>query len=154
MKKIFALALTIAFTMIFASCQEEMGSLSNLGENDADKIVITLAMGNPEYGADCKTVTDVDEIHNFIEVFNSGRLGETISDDDIAIGGISSYVFYKNDEIVHTFVFNVNDTEVIWHDDEWHEVTYPEDSPLPFDLYEQSQGEFKIVDHEGNEMDK
>ena len=110
-------------------------------------------MGNPEYGADSKTITDCNEINEFIEVFNNGHLGGTISDDDIAIGGASTYSFYKDDEVIQTFSFNVNDTKIVWHDDKWRDVVYPENTLIPFDLYKQSQGEQNIVDLDENEMD-
>ncbi len=153
-KKIIIIGLTILLTMTLVGCRDEMSSLSNFENNDVDKIVVTLAMGNPEYGADSKTITDSNEINKFIEVFNNGHLGDTVSDDDIGIGGVSTYVFLKDEEVIQSFSFNVNDTEVIWHNDEWRDVVYPEDSLLPYNLYEQSTSEIVVVDVDGNEMER
>ncbi len=153
MKKMMNLSLALFLVLSLVGCQDEMSSLSNFENNGVDKIVVTLAMGNPEYGADSKTITDSNEISEFIEVFNNGHLGGTVSDDDIEIGGVSTYSFYKDDEVIQSFSFNVNDTKVVWYDDKWREVAYPEDSLIPFDLYEQSQGKQNIVDSHGNEME-
>lgn len=153
MKKILSLVFALILVMAFAGCSDKMGNISSFEEGDVDKIVITRAMGNPAYGAECKTVIDVDEINDFIEIFNSGHLGGTVSDEDIGIGSVSTYTAYKNDEIMQTFSFNVNDTKVIWFDDKWRDVVYPEGSSTPCALYEQSQGELNIVDYDGNDMD-
>ncbi len=153
MKKMINLSLALFLVLLLVGCQDEMSSLSNFENNGVDKIVVTLAMGNPEYGADSKTITDSNEISEFIEVFNNGQLGGTVSDDDIEIGGASTYSFYKDEEVIQSFSFNVNDTKVVWYDDKWREVAYPEDSLMPFDLYEQSQGKQNIVDTDGNEME-
>ena len=154
MKKLFSLIFVLIMVMGLVGCQDDMSSLSKFESNDVDKIVVTLAMGNPEYGADSKTITDSNEINEFIEVFNNGHLGGTISDDDIGVGGASTYSFYKDDEVIQTFSFNVNDTKIVWHDDKWRDVVYLENSLLPYDLYEQSTSEIVIVDVDGNEMER
>ncbi len=154
MKKIINIGLATFLAITLIGCQNEMSTLSNFENNDVDKIVVTLAMGNPEYGADSKTITDSNEINEFIEVFNDGHLGGTVSDDNISIGGVSTYVFSKDEEVIQSFSFNVNDTKIIWHDDEWRDVVYPENSLLPYDLYEQSTSEIVVVDVDGNEMER
>ncbi|MEG2608976.1 MAG: hypothetical protein RR964_09945 [Lachnospiraceae bacterium] len=154
MRRVLGLVITLTLVMMtFAGCSDKMGSLTALDENEVDKIVVTIAMGNPEYGADSKTITDKDEISSFIELLNNSHVGGSPSEDEIGIGGTSTYVFYKNDEIQKTLSFNVNDTKIVWFDKKWRDAVYAEGSLNPYELYEKSKGELVIVNDEGNEMD-
>ena len=39
-----------------------------------DKVVVTMAMGNPAYGADCKIITDPKEVQDFVFLFNHAEV--------------------------------------------------------------------------------
>ena len=52
-----------------------------LDANEIDKVVVTLAMGNPAYGADCKVITDETEIAKLVAVFNGAVVEERIDPD-------------------------------------------------------------------------
>ncbi len=150
MKKIVLIILLI---MALFGCQKKMNSLSTIESNDVNKIIVTLAMGNPEYGANSKTIIDRNEISEFINVFNNGYLGDIVKNEDIEIGDISTYNFYKDEEIILSFSFNVNNTEIVWHNDCWRYVIYPENSLLPFELYEQSTSKIVLVDEDGKAIE-
>ncbi|SDK17261.1 hypothetical protein [Natronincola ferrireducens] len=113
-------------------------------------------MGNPAYGADSKIITDTKEIRLFVDTFNSALIGNKIDSKDIGVASASYYYFYFNDELlaVFTFNFNGNDTNIIWHNNNYYCVNYDENLKTPFELYRNSNAEVIIVDERGNKMER
>ncbi len=137
MKKLL-LSLVLIIAILTAACTSTPTNIADFKEDEIEKIVITLAMGNPDYGASSKTIMDADEIGEFVQLFNSAQLGEPVSEDDLAIGSVSTYAFYDDEKLLKTFAFNVNDTGVLFWASEPHTVIYPEGAKAPFELYEDS----------------
>ena len=123
-----------------------------LDPESIDEILVVLAMGNPDYGADSKRITDPDEIRRMVGVFNGATLGRRVRDIDLAVADTSTYYFYRDGERVQTFIFNGNDSERIAHQSRWHWVHYP--AAKPFDHYRASEAEVIVVDEDLEEMER
>ncbi len=119
---------------------------------EIDRIVAVMAMGNPAYGADSKTVTNPGEIAAFVDAFNQAVVGARVKDVDLAVAGASRYFFYRGDALIREFAFNGNDSERIWYGSGWHYVFYP--GGRPFDLYLASEAHVTVVDEDLNEMER
>ena len=143
--------------MFFSSCNSKTETilksekLSDFEYSQIDKIQIITAMGNPAYGADSKVITNVKEINSFIDTFNSGVIGKEIAVCDTCDS--SRYVIYFNNEIIREIAFNGNNTNIIWWDDNFRNITYGEGLKTPFDLYNDSVSKIVVVNEEGKEMD-
>ncbi len=120
---IFILIISLLMT-ILVGCSDKSLLKEQLVSSNIDKIRIVTAMGNPEYGADSKTITSPDEIKALIDTFNSAKIGKKVREIDLGIGMTSKYFFYSNDEVIAKFEFNVNDTNVIWYNDNYYYVEY------------------------------
>ncbi len=123
-----------------------------LDPESIDEILVVLAMGNPDYGADSKRITDPDEIRRMVGVFNGATLGRRVRDIDLAVADTSTYYFYRDGERVQSFIFNGNDSERIAHQSRWHWVHYP--AAKPFDHYRASEAEVIVVDEDLEEMER
>lgn len=138
--------------IIFVGCSDKLLLKEQLVYSDIDRIQIVTAMGNPEYGADSKTITDPEEIKSLIDTFNSAKLGKKVPEDDLGIGMPSKYSFYSDGKVIAKFQFNVNDTNVIWYNGDYHYVEYGKGLKTPYELYKNSTAEIVVVDEKGNEM--
>ena len=60
-----------------------------LDETKIDKVVVTMAMGNPVYGSECKVITDPKEVQDFVFLFNNAEVDEKIEKKDewVALSG-------------------------------------------------------------------
>ena len=119
---------------------------------EVDKVVVTLAMGNPAYGALCKVITDPQEVQDLVYLFNHAKVDEKIDSGEEWVAGSGSYTFFSGEEQIIKFNVNGNDSERIWINDAFYEIEYPEDRELPFVIYALSDAEVIIVDEYGQEM--
>ncbi len=109
-------------------------------------------MGNPAYGADSKVITNVKEINSFIDTFNSGVIGKEIAAGDVSDCFSSRYVLYYNNEIIREIAFNGNNTNIIWWNDNFRNITYGEGLKTPYELYNDSVSKIVVVNEIGKEM--
>lgn len=123
-----------------------------LDANEIDKVVVTLAMGNLAYGADCKVITDEGEIKKFVDVFNGAVVEEKIDPGEEYEALSSSYTFFSGEEQVVKFNCNANDVERIWINDGFYEIEYPDDMVDPYGLYSFSSAQTIVVDESGEQM--
>ena len=119
-----------------------------------DRVVVLLAMGNPAYGADCKVITDGEEIEKLIALFNGAEIGKKIDPAEEYVAGSGSYTFFSGEEQVVKFNCNGNDPERIWINDGFYEIDYPDDKVDPYALYSQSKAEAVVVDENGVQMER
>lgn len=117
-----------------------------------DKVVVTMAMGNPAYGADAKVITDPKEVQDFVFLFNNAEVDEKIDKEDEWVALSGSYTFFSGEEQVAKFNVNANDPERIWINDAFYEIEYPDDMLDPYGLYSYSDAEIIVVDENGQEM--
>ncbi|TCT17212.1 hypothetical protein EDC18_101510 [Natranaerovirga pectinivora] len=152
MKKVITIiTLFLIVLVVFTGCSKQQLLMSEqLNSNSINKIQVITAMGNPDFGAESKIITNTDEIETFVKTFNSGIIGNKVDEKDIGIGSISYYKFFYNDELIAQFTFNVNDTNVIWFNNNYHYVTYGQNLKTPFELYKNSSADIFVVDEKGN----
>lgn len=125
-----------------------------LDASQIDKVVVTMAMGNPAYGAECKVITDAETVQDFVYLFNNAEVDEKIDSGEEWVADSGSYVFFSGEEQVAKFNVNGNDPERIWINDAFYEIEYPEDMFDPYGLYSFSDAEIIIVDENGQEMER
>ena len=123
-----------------------------LDANAIDKVVVTLAMGNPAYGADCKVITDETEIAKLVAVFNGAIVEERIDPDEEWIADNGSYAFFSGEEQVLKLNTNGNDPEHIWINDGFYEIDYPDNMYDPYEQYSFSSAQTIVVDENGEQM--
>lgn len=123
-----------------------------LDGSNIDRAVITLAMGNPAYGAESKTITEETELQLLLDAFNGAIIGEKIAEEDIWVAGSGSYLFFSGEEQVLRLNVNSNDDKRIWINDAFYEIEYPEGQPTPYEIFSASQAEMILVDAEGIPM--
>lgn len=151
MKKIWFMIVILAVACMLYGCNSDKVLLNDkIKPDDIDKIQIMLAMGNPEYGADSKIITDKDEIREIVDAFNNAAIGSEVKNSDIHVSTPSSYYFYSGNSLIHQFSFNSNDSMRIWRNQKCYYVEYPDKSP--YELYQKSNAEIIIVDEELNEL--
>lgn len=121
---------------------------------EIDKVVVTMAMGNPAYGADCKVITDAREIQEFVDVFNNAYVEEKVDKGEEWVADSGSYAFFRGEEQVVKFNVNGNDPERIWINDAFYEIEYPDHMKDPYKQYSQSKAEIIVVDEYGNRMER
>lgn len=154
MKKIiFLIVASCCLMLLLTACHTKNESISDFQYEQIDKIQIISTMGNPEYGADSRVITDENEMKELIDTFNSGIIGKKLADTDIKIGFMSRYFFYHNGEVVVEYGFNANDTNTIWWNDAYRNISYGENAKTPFAIYQDSQSPKIVVDKDGQEMD-
>ena len=125
-----------------------------LDETKIDKVVVTMAMGNPVYGSECKVITDPKEVQDFVFLFNNAEVDEKIEKKDEWVALSGSYTFFSGEEQVAKFNVNANDPERIWINDAFYEIEYPDDMVDPYGLYSFSDAKVIIVDENGTEMER
>jgi hypothetical protein len=148
---IFILIISLLM-IILVGCSDKSLLKEQLVSSDIDKIQIVTAMGNPEYGADSKTITSPEEIKSLIDTFNSAKIGKKVQENDLGIGIPSQYSFYSDGEVIAKFEFNVNDTNVIWYNGNYYYVEYGKGLKTPYELYQNSTAEIVVVNENGDEM--
>ena len=119
-----------------------------------DKVVVTMAMGNPAYGAECKIITNPEEVQDFVFLFNNAEVDEKIETGEEWVAGSGSYAFFSGEEQIIKFNVNGNDPERIWINDAFYEIEYPDDMVDPYGLYSYSDAEIIVVDENGNKMER
>lgn len=147
------LAAAFAVMLALVGCGQEELLEEKLEEGAVDRIVVTLAMGNPAYGADCRIIVEEEEIEAFLAAFNEAKIGGKLENKDIWVADSSSYRLYSGQELVAEIICNGNDSERVWIGDGFRQVSYG-GQPLPFELYEASGAEVMVVDAEGRRMDR
>ena len=125
-----------------------------LDAEEIDKVVVTMAMGNPAYGAECKVITDPKEVQDFVFLFNNAEVDEKIDKKDEWVALSGSYTFFSGEKQVQKFNVNGNDSERIWINDAFYEIEYPDDMVDPYGLYNYSDAKIIIVDETGNKIEK
>lgn len=151
MRKGFVFAAVILF--VLSGCGQKELLEEKIGKGVVDKIVVTLAMGNPAYGADCRVITDAEEIEAFLAAFNEAKVGKRVPAGEEWVADYSSYALYCGEELLVEICCNGNDSERVWDGEGFRYVSYGE-QPLPFTLYESSAAEEIVVDIDGNEMER
>ncbi|MEG1448958.1 MAG: hypothetical protein RSC41_06465, partial [Oscillospiraceae bacterium] len=109
-----------------------------------DEIKIVLAMGNPEYGAESKIITDKEEIQELTEIFSDAVLGDKVDDGDVAVCDTSNYCFYSQGNLINKIIFNGNDTLRAFKDGKIYYVSYGENI-APYEAYKKSDADVEIV---------
>lgn len=151
MKKINNIFAIFFIICMVSGCNSDKSLLTNkINVNDIDKIQIVSAMGNPEYGAESKIITEKNEIRLLVDSFNNAVIGDKVRDDDVAVSDVSQYYFYSKNTLIQQFSFNGNDSERIWYNSNWYYVNYTDMSP--YKLYKSSVAEIIIVDENLKEM--
>ena len=125
-----------------------------LNAEEIDKVVVTMAMGNPAYGAECKIITDPKEVQDFVYLFNNAEVDEKIDKEDEWVAHSGSYTFFSGEEQIVKFNVNANDPERIWINDAFYEIEYPDAMLDPYGLYSYSDAEIVIVDEYGKQMER
>ena len=152
MKKIVVLGLLCLLCL--TGCGKKELLKEKLDAAKIDKVVVTMAMGNPSYGAECKVITDAETVQDFVFLFNNAEVDEKIDSGEEWVADSGSYVFFSGEEQVAKFNVNGNDPERIWINDAFYEIEYPEDMFDPYGLYSFSDAEIIIVDENGQEMER
>lgn len=152
MKKIVVLGLLCLLCL--TGCGKKELLKEKLDASQIDKVVVTMAMGNPAYGAECKVITDTETVQEFVFLFNNAEVDEKIDSGEEWVADSGSYVFFSGEEQVAKFNVNGNDPERIWINDAFYEIEYPEDMFDPYGLYSFSDAEIIIVDENGQEMER
>ena len=152
MKRRWAGCLLLVCLISLTGCGKKELLDEKLDGAEIDKIVVTLAMGNPKYGADCRVITDAAEIGHMLEAFNGAAVGEKVTDGEEWVAGSGSYAFFRGEEKILQLQCNANDPSRIWLKDAFYQIEYPEGMDSPFDQYMDSNAEIIVVDEEGNEM--
>lgn len=124
-----------------------------LDASKIDKVVVKMAMGNPAYGAECKVITNPEEVQDFVFLFNHAVVDEKIDSGEEWVADSGSYTFFSGEEQIIKFHVNGNDPERVWINDAFYEIEYPDDMVDPYGLYSYSDAE-KIVADENGEMIK
>ena len=152
MKNILKIILMILLVSLLTGCSDKFLLKDQIESSEIDRIQIITAMGNPEYGIDSKIITSPEEIKTLTDIFNIVKIGDKVHDDELEDSFNSSYLFFKENELIKKFDFNGNNTNIIWNEDNWYQVKYDKDLKTPFQIYEDSKAEIILVDIDGNEM--
>lgn len=138
--------------LCLAGCGKRELLQEKLNVAEIDKVVVTMAMGNPVYGADCKVITDAREVQEFVDVFNNAYVDEKVNTGEEWVAESGSYAFYRGDELLLKLNVNGNDPERIWINDAFYEIDYPDHMKDPYKQYSQSTAETIVVDANGDRM--
>ena len=111
MKKIVVLGLLCLLCL--TGCGKKELLKEKLDASQIDKVVVTMAMGNPAYGAECKVITDAETVQEFVFLFNNAEVDEKIDSGEEWVADSGSYVFFSGEEQVAKFNVNGNDPERI-----------------------------------------
>ncbi|MGN0135113.1 hypothetical protein [Anaerotignum sp.] len=138
--------------LCLAGCGKKELLKEKLDANAIDKVVVTLAMGNPAYGADCKIITDKGEIEKLVAVFNGAVVEEKLDPGEEWVASSGSYTFFSGGEQILKLNTNGNDPEHIWINDGFYEIDYPDRMYDPYQQYCFSSAQTIVVDEDGKEM--
>ena len=148
------LACGLLCMLCLSGCGKRELLKEKLDASKIDKVVVTMAMGNPAYGAECKIITDPQEVQDFIYLFNNAEVDEKSDSGEEWVALSGSYTFFSGEEQVVKFNVNANDPERIWINDGFYEIEYPDDMVDPYGLYSFSDAKIIIVDENGTEMER
>lgn len=140
--------------LCFCGCGKRELLQEKMDVSKIDKVVVTLAMGNPAYGADRKVITDAETIQDMVFLFNNAYVEEKVDRGEEWVADSGSYAFFSGEEQVAKFNVNGNDPERIWINDAFYEIEYPDDMFDPYGLYRYSSAERVVVDAYGNRMER
>ena len=161
MKRKLLVVLVLLIAVTIAGCGPAGSRLLSepLDAEEVTGILVVLAMGNPEYGADSKMIENRGEIDALVASLNGASIGARVNDMDLAVADASRYHIYRGDVLVQEVVFNGNDSERawyharrFWHRSGWHYVNYPDETP--YQLYRDSDAEVVVVDEELRPMQR
>lgn len=138
--------------LCLSGCGKQELLQEKLDGSKIDRAVITLAMGNPAYGVESKTITEETELQLLLDAFNGAIIGEKIAEEDTWVAGSGSYLFFSGEEQILRLNVNSNDDKRIWINDAFYEIEYPEGQPTPYEIFSASQAEMILVDAEGIPM--
>ena len=137
------------FLLCLAGCGKRELLNEKLDASQIDKVVVTMAMGNPKYGTDQKVITDPKEVQDFVFLFNNAVVEEKVDREDEWVAESGSYTFFSGEEQVLKLNCNANDPERIWINDAFYEIDYPDDMVDPYGLYSFSDAMVMNVDEKG-----
>ena len=140
--------------LCLSGCGKRKLLKEKLDVSQIDKVVVTMAMGNPAYGAECKVITTPKEVQDFVFLFNNAEVDEKIDTGEEWVTGSGSYAFFNGEEQIIKFNVNGNDPERIWINDAFYEIEYPDDMLNPYGLYSYSDAEIIYVDENGNKLER
>lgn len=140
--------------LCLSGCGKRKLLKEKLDASQIDKVVVTMAMGNPAYGAECKVITTPKEVQDFVFLFNNAEVDEKIDTGEEWVAESGSYAFFNGEEQIIKFNVNGNDPERIWINDAFYEIEYPEDMFTPYGLYSYSDAEIIYVDENGNKLER
>lgn len=143
--------LAAALALALAACGHKELLEEKIGKGVVDSIVVTMAMGNPAYGAGCRVITDGEEIEAFLAAFNEAELGKRVPEEELWVAGSSSYALYSGESLLVEICCNGNDSGRVWDGAAFRYVSYGE-QPLPHTLYRESGAEEFTVDADGERM--
>ena len=138
--------------LCLSGCGKRELLAEKLDVNKIDKVVVTMAMGNPAYGADCKVITDAREVQEFVDVFNNAYVEEKVDKGEEWVALSGSYTFFSGEEQVLKLNVNGNDPERVWINDAFYEIDYPDHMEDPYKQYCLSKAETVVVDENGDRM--
>ncbi|GEM_PF-2988626 len=146
--------LLLLLIIVMTGCSKKDKALieTHLISSEIDKVVVVTSMGNPKYGADSKTIMNSEEIEQFVETFNSAKIGKRVKDADVGVAMPSHYYFYSKGEVISKFTFNGDNSHIIWFNDSYHYVEYDDKVKRPYELYQDSTAQIEVVDEKGNRM--
>lgn len=140
--KMVAICLVILLVML-AGCDSSKQLLEGvIDESEVDEVQFVMAMGNPEYGAESRIITDKDEVIQWLDCLNHGKIGDKVPQDDIGIG--ENYKLYIRNDGHDIYVFQFKGPGVIWYKSDWYYIDY--DGLNPFELYRDSVAMMTVVD--------
>lgn len=149
-KGIFVVCIAFFAVLVLSACAESSRFLSEpMNAAQVSAVHITMAMGNPAYGADSKIITDREEIRELVELFNSAVVTAKVEDENLADAMSSTYIFLSGKEKVGHFVFNGDNTKVAIYKKVFHHIEYPDRSATPLELYQKSKAKNMAVDERG-----
>jgi len=96
------LVFILFIVLLLSGCRSQASILDNhINPDDVSQIQAVLAMGNPEYGARSKIITDRNEIESIVNAFNEVTIGDEVNDDDFHVALPSRYNFFTGETIAY-----------------------------------------------------
>lgn len=156
MKKYTCILLSFLLPMLITGCSNSNKALMDtpMNSTEIDKIIVITSMGNPKYGADSKNIVDTEEIGWFVKSFNSAILGKKVKSEDVGVAMPSHYNFYSKSKLIASFAFNGNNSQIIWHDNDYYYIEYGVDFLPPYELYQKSAAKIEVIDEVGNTINR
>ena len=132
-----------------AGCGKRELLQEKLDASAIDKVVVTRAAGNPNYGTEQKVITDPKKVQDFVFLFNNAIVEERVDRDEEWEAASGSYAFFSGEEQVLKLNCNANDPERIWINDAFYEIDYPDDMLDSYGMYRDSDTMVMNVEEEG-----